>query len=789
MNNKAQQTDSANSGQLTQEERSISIVDLIENFFYYRWHFVVTFVLITSLTLFYAILATPIYVADSLIQIDRKTSGSLGAFANQQSPGILSTQQSPIFAEIEIIKSRSVIGRAVEALQANITVSVANRLPIVGGLLSRILPKGSDGLVKPLWEAGDWGWGGEQLRIAEMVVPPTLTDQPLSLKIEKNEAWELSDKDGKVVARGVDGGLTVALDGTLRMRIDTLLARPGTRFRIVVRSLQDSITQMSQNLLVVDDRRQTSLIKLNYQNANPAYAAVVLNAITTAYVEQNIARLSEEAEQTLKFMNQELPKLRAKLDASEQELNEFRSSTKTIDVSSEIKEVLTKITMLDKMRFDLDMKKNEYAQRYDPAHPIMQAIKTQSDGLKTETASLNKQISQLPTMQQDYIRLARDVEIDNRLYVALLSNSQQLQITKAGITGTSVVIDRAVVPQSPSKPKKALVVAIGALTGLILGFAICQILGMISKVVRDPKKLEHETQLPTLAILPLDSDQEEHIGAMNGKVFLLAKEKPSASSVEALRSLRTSLLFKLSEKRRSKVVLITSAVPSQGKSFIAANLSYLMAASGKRTLLVEADIRLASIKRYVEYDVTRPGLSTVLRDNLPVENAILKDVYPKMDYLPAGPVVRNPGDLLAADSMNAVIDSLAELYDIVIIDSPPLLPVHDARSLGKSSDVTLFVVRQDTVTVTEVHDAIDVFNKSGNTIDGTVFNGFVPSRMRYGYGYSYGYGYRRYGLGRLYGKRYGASYGSSYGSYGQYGGYGPPTEDSNRPTGNPKKTT
>ena len=322
MNNKAQQTESANSGQLTQEERSISIVDLIENFFYYRWHFVVTFVLITSLTLFYAILATPIYVADSLIQIDRKTSGSLGAFANQQSPGILSTQQSPIFAEIEIIKSRSVIGRAVEALQANITVSVANRLPIVGGLLSRILPKGSDGLVKPLWEAGDWGWGGEQLRIAEMVVPPTLTDQPLSLKIEKNEAWELSDKDGKLVARGVDGGLTVALDGTLRMRIDTLLARPGTRFRIVVRSLQDSIAQMSQNLVVVDDRRQTSLIKLNYQNANPAYAAVVLNAITTAYVEQNIARLSEEAEQTLKFMNQELPKLRAKLDASEQELNE-----------------------------------------------------------------------------------------------------------------------------------------------------------------------------------------------------------------------------------------------------------------------------------------------------------------------------------------------------------------------------------------------------------------------------------------------------------------------------------
>lgn len=769
MNNTAQQTDTASSGALIQTESSISIVDLLENFLYYRWHFVVTFVLVTSLALFYAILATPIYVADSLIQIDRKTSGSLGAFANQQSPGILSVQQPPIFAEIEIIKSRSVIGRAVEALQANISVSISNRLPIVGGFLSRILPKGSDGLVKPLWKFGDWAWGGEQLKIAEMTVPSTLLNQPLSLKIKKDEAWELSDKDGNLVAQGIDGGLTVALDGALRMQIETLVARPGTRFRIVVRSLQDSIAAVASNLVVIEDRRQTSLIKLNYQNTNPSYAALVLNAIATAYVEQNIARLSEEAEQTLKFMNQELPKLRAKLDASEQELNEFRSSTKTIDVSMEIKEVLTKITMLDKMRFDLELKQNEYARRYDPAHPIMQALQAQSNGLKAETAALNKQISQLPTLQQDFIRLFRDVEINNRLYITLLTNAQQLQITKAGITGTSVVIDRAVVPQNPAKPKKALVVAIGALAGLILGFAICQILGMISKVVRDPKKLEHETQLPTLAILPLDSDQEEHQSARDEKVFLLAKAKPSASSVEALRSLRTSLLFKLSEKQRSKVVLITSAVPSQGKSFIAANLCYLMAAAGKKTLLVEADIRLASIKRYVDYDASRPGLSTVLQDNLPVESVILRDVYPLMDYLPAGPVVRNPGDLLAADSMNAVIDSLAELYDIVIIDSPPLLPVHDARSLGKAADVTLFVVRQDTVTVTEVHDAIDVFSKSGNTIDGTVFNGFVPSTMRYGYGYSYGYGYRRYGLGRLYGKRYGGH--GNYGSYGRYGRY------------------
>ena len=603
-----------------------------------------------------------------------------------------------------------------------------------------------------------------------MSVPPSLTNQRLILRVGKNEAWELTDADGKSLAKGVDGGLTVAMNGQLRLQIETLSAHPGTKFQIVVRSLQDSINQVLSGLIVVEDRRQSTLIKLNYQSTNPAYAAKVLNAIADAYIEQNISRLSEEAEQTLRFLNLELPKLRKKLDTSEQALNEFRSTTKTIDVSSEIKEMLGKITMIDKMRFELELKRNEYARRYDPSHPLMQAIQVQGDGLKAEMAALNKQISQLPILQQDYIRLARDVEIDNRLYVTLLGNAQQLQISKAGITGTSVSIDRAVVPQTPARPKKALIVSVGALVGLILGFGLCQALGMVSRVVRDPKKLELATALPTLAILPLDSDQEEYGAVDESSVFLLGREKPEASSVEALRSLRTSLIFKLSEKPRSKVVLITSAVPSQGKSFISANLSYLMAAAGKRTLLIEADIRLASIKRYFDYDTRGAGLSSILKDNLAPETVILKDVYPNLDFLPAGPVVRNPGDLLAGDPMGELINALAEVYDNVVIDSPPLLPVHDARSLGKYADVTLFVVRQDTVTITEVHDAIDVFNKSGNQIDGMIFNGFIPSRMRYGYGYAYGYGYRKYGFGKRYGSYRG--YGNQYGGNAANGGYG-----------------
>lgn len=139
---------------------------------------------------------------------------------------------------------------------------------------------------------------------------------------------------------------------------------------------------------------------------------------------------------------------------------------------------------------------------------------------------------------------------------------------------------------------------------------------------------------------------------------MLAHEVPGLRIIEALRSLRTSLSFKLSEKERSKVVLITSAISSQ-KMFISANLSYLFAATGKKVLLIEADIRLASIKKYISTDLQLAGLSNVLRGEVRLHEAIQKNVYPGLDFMPSGPTVRNPGDLLAGDSMADIVNTLA----------------------------------------------------------------------------------------------------------------------------------
>ncbi len=771
---------------IQEEESSFSLVDILENVFFFRWYFIGTFAIIASFSVFYALLASPIYVADALIQVEEKKGSQLGALS--QVAKALDVQQSPVLGEIEIIRSRTVIGSAIEALHANIGIEVNNRLPIIGNWLARILGKDTNGLTRPLWSGSSLSWGGEELRIQKMVVPPRMYGLPFILRIGAGNTWELFDDDGTklLTGKGIEQESEVDLvgGGTISLRLEQIKARPGNEFKLVTYSMLSRISQLLGQMTVAETKRQSGIIKMTFEDRNPSRAAQMLNAVARAYVEQNVSRRSEEAERSLAFLNRELPRLKADLELSEQNLNEYRNQKKSIDIPGEIRELLTQTTNTEKSRLELEIKRKELATRFEPDYPMIKAIDAQLATVNSQSSSLNKEISRLPQVQQDYIRKARDVEVNNQLYVSLLNNAQQLQIAKAGTVGNVAIVDSAVSPERPSRPNKVLTVAIGALLGLILGLVVCQVIALLAGIVRDPKKLEQAVSLATLGIIPLSSEQIEAVddfqiatdkGDKEQHIFLLAKEKPSSVVSEALRSLRTSLIFKLSEKSRSKVILLTSAVPSQGKSFISANLSYLFAVTGKRVILVEADVRRASIKRYIKFDTAGPGLSSVLINGASLEDTILKEVYPNMDFLPAGPRVKNPGDMLATDALQNILNTLASTYDYVIIDSPPLLPVNDARSLAKAADVTLFVARQEMVSLSEINEAIEVFGKAGSYIDGLIFNGFVPSVIRYGYRYGYGYGggYWRYGgkYGR-YGGKYGR-YGGKYGRYGRkYGGYG-----------------
>ena len=755
----------SNSGAQIQEEGGISLVDIIENVLFFRWYFLVTFAVILCFGILFALFSSPIYIADALIQVEEKKGSSLGALS--QVAKVLDVQQSPVLGEIEILRSRTVIGAAVEAEKANITISVDNRLPILGGWLSRILTKEPGGLAKPLWNS-TIAWGGEELKVQRMLVPQALYGEALYFTVGQDRTWTLANDEGVELLTGQGTEqLSESADGKIALSLANLKARPGTVFKLTVFSTLSRIGSILGRMTAAETKRQSGIIKVTFEGTNPAQTAQMLTAITAAYVDQNVNRRSQEAEKSLEFLNKELPRLKADLEISEQNLNTFRNEKRTLDVPGEIRELLTQTTGIEKARQELELKRKQFQVQYEPDYPLLKAINSQLKEVQAQSVALEKTISSLPQTQQDYIRKARDVEVNNQLYVSLLNNAQQLQIAKAGTVGNVAVVDPAVVPERPARPNKPLTVAIAALLGMALGFVVCQLLAFITGVVRDPKKLEQSIGQPILGVVPLSSEQMEAIereesGELDS--YMLAQAEPTSTVVEALRTLRTSILFTLAEKPQSKVLLLTSAVPTQGKSFLSANIAYLLSAAGKKVLLIEADVRRASIRRYIAFDPKKPGLSTVLTENADVHSVILKDVYPGMDFLPAGPRVKNPGDMLSTDRLKILIASLRNEYDYLFIDSPPLLPVNDARALAQVSDVTMFAVRQEMVSLTEVREALDVFAKAGQRIDGVIFNGFIPSSIRYGYNYGYGYGgifgYIKYG------RRYGR-----YGNYGKYGKY------------------
>ena len=756
--NPSKQPQSANS-KFKNLGHGFSVIDILENIFFFRWYLLSIFCGIFGISVFYAVIATPIYSANALIQVQDRKGSSISAVSQ-----IDAMSSSPIVGEIEILSSRSVIGQAINNLKGNISISVDSRLPLLGNFLSSRLGKNVDGLANPLWGDGtSYAWGGEELKLLRFSVPEKSEGAPFYLKVGANNTWTLLNEDGQLMTSG-DGFLqeSSALGGTLNLSIESFKARPNTVFRLIAYPIEDRVAGIQGALSLMESKRGSNIIKASFESYSPESAATTLNAITAAYLQQNIDRRSQEARRSLEFLDQELPRLKTKLELAEKSLNDFRDQKKTLDVPVEITNILTQATGIEKARAELTMKRGELSLRYEPDHPTMRAIDVQLAGLNRQNDFINKQISVLPEIQQEFFNKSRDVKVNSELYTSLLNNAQQLQIAKAGTTGNVDVVDPAIIPRKASRPNKARIVAIGALLGIFFGVLTCQLLALLAGIVHDPKSLEARLGIPIVGILPYSPEQLENSGA----ALLISAEKPGAQMTEALRSLRTSVIFSLVSKSKSKVILVTSAVPSQGKSFISANLAYSLSTLGKRVLLLEADVRRATMHKYFLLDGQEVGLTGLLTKGFSPQEVITKTVYPGLDLLPAGQKIKNPGDYLATDTMRELVESCAEMYDYVMIDSPPILPIHDSRVLAQYADLTLFVVRQELVSYTEVLEAFKILETTGAEIDGVVYNGFIPSPIRYGYGgYAYAYGYK--------GKRYGGyqyGYGGNRAQYSDYYG-------------------
>ncbi|TXH32574.1 MAG: polysaccharide biosynthesis tyrosine autokinase, partial [Actinobacteria bacterium] len=294
----------------------------------------------------------------------------------------------------------------------------------------------------------------------------------------------------------------------------------------------------------------------------------------------------------------------------------------------------------------------------------------------------------------------------------------------------ATVIKPAEVPTAAISPRTQLNVLLGALLGLLVGVGIAVLRFTLDTSVKSSEELEQSADSTTLGVVTFDPDAKTN-------PLVTLRGTPRA---EAFRSIRTNLQY-VDVDNPPRTVVITSSLPSEGKSTTACNLAIAVAQAGSKVLLLEADLRRPKVAEYLGVDGSR-GLTDVLIAQATLDNTIIHWQRGLLDFLPAGAIPPNPSELLASHQMADLLAELAKRYDLVILDAPPLLPVTDAAILSTAADGAILVARHGTIKREQVADSADALRQVNARIFGTVLN-FVPMRKRrkYGYGYEYGYGY------------------------------------------------
>ncbi|WP_426204067.1 polysaccharide biosynthesis tyrosine autokinase [Pseudomonas sp. TWP3-1] len=689
----------------------------------------------------YAVLSTPVYLANALVQVEPKKNDMLG-FSDLNS---MLGGQSPSVTEIGIIKSRAVIGKTVDDLRLDIDVT-PNTFPVVGGFLARrYRGTGENSVAPPRFGMNSYAWGGERLDIARLNLPKELLGKKLTLVAGEQNHFQLFDDNDNLLAEGA-AGTAFAQDGVEGL-IANLQANPGTRFE-VVRNPRIVTVQAYQDALDISEQgKESGIIRLALASSDAAEAVKILNKIASLYVQQNVQRTSAEAAQSLAFLQSQLPQVKRDLAKASDALNAYQTRGKTVNISLETQSVLGQAVSLDTRISELKMQQAELDRKFTKQHPAYRALLTQIGELTQQQKSLESKVGDLPATQQELLNLTRDVEVASQIYTQLLNKSQELDIVRAGAVGNVRLIDTADVDlTSPVKPRKPLIVLIATFLGGFVGVAVVLVRKSLSRGLEGPEAIE-KLGLPVYASIPYSAlQQEQDVKKVRGKdatqapAYLLAERNPTDLSIESIRSLRTCLHFAGLDSTNNRI-MISGPSPQVGKTFVSSNLAAVMAQSGQRVVLIDADMRKGHLHKTLNTPITN-GLSDLLVKRCTIEQALNQVEVENLHFISRGQVPPNPSELLMHANFRDLLAQLSEMYDVVIIDTPPLLAVTDAAIVGREAGISLIVTRFGVNPAKEIELTIRRFAQNGIELKGAVFNG-VEKRAASYYGNG-GYGYYNY---------------------------------------------
>ena len=669
---------------------------------------ILTLLTVLTLVALYSFLAKPVYEASATLHVkdDKMKRGSM--------LGELSIAASnPIGAELEILKSRTNAEWVVRHLHLNWQVT-----------------KKTDELKFKILDFSSVA--GEE--------PPVY-----QIELTDPDTFTVRDKEDNLVGEGKSGQLLQKYN--FRLLLSDLKGKKGDSFRLTLLPFDVAVNMLRGGIKAVEVGKMTSIIRASYMNTDPILARDVVNALVQAYLEQTVYLKAEEASRTVEFVEKQLEDLRKNLDASEIDLQKYKSTTGIMSLDTEAKGLIQKINEKEKARTELEVQRQVLLTDYTKDHPAVKSIEKQQESIRQQLASDEMNMRNLPEGERDLARLTRLSTVNANIYTYLLQKHEEARIAKASTISNINIVDPAIMPRIPVKPKKAMNLLLGLIVGCAFGLGLVFFLEYLDDTIKDADEAKRVMGLPILAVVPhiFGSEQKKN-GHDRGENVLITHNEPKSIAAEAFRSLRTNLHFTAINKEK-KIMLFTSTFPQEGKSTITANEAIAISQTGARVLIIDCDLRRSSLHEKFGHSKT-PGLSEVLTGDITFEIALHDTGIPNLDLITAGTTPPNPSELLGSEAMRQFLLARKDNYDFIIIDAPPVLAVTDAPVLTAVADIVILVMEAGRVPIKAAQHMRDALANLQVPIAGMIINDKTGKGESYGY---YGGRYGRYGKGYGYG--------------------------------------
>ena len=759
------------------------------------WFGIFMFVSVMSAFL-YLRYTSPIYEAASVIKLSDENNAGGMLLGNPDN--MMNDNAKQMAGDIELIRSKIIAQRAINKLDLKISYYAK------GTVLDYEL------------------YTGSPFSVHAKIKDSSIFQKPFFVEFEDINTFTL-----RYTYQGEKKELT-------RNKIKQWINLPFADFKIDIRDFENISSQQKQfeqnayyftinNPLLIVNRivrdlyilplnidAKTILVKIKEKNS--AKAADIINNIVAEFINYDVERSSEAANNILNFIDTTLLNVNQNLSESEDRLENFKRENKLFDPDLELQAVTSKmgsledeyaaisfeLFLIEKLRKEVMAKKEvnyylleliglnkegkvnaafEGLQKLlaDRDQLLLQStdqteiyksyeskIETQKDlliivikneeetlreklnNIKSQLATSDAKFGGLPQKQAEFGRLTRVYGINDKFYGLLLEKKAEFSITRAGFVPKNVILEPALASNYPVSPNRPLVISASLIIGFVLSFLLIVIRYLLHDEIGTLEDIEPYTDAALLGIIP-KYKREIPISQ------LLVDKNPKSVIAEAFRSIRTNLQF-IANEEGAKLIAVTSTISGEGKTFNAINLAGVIAFSGKKVVILDLDMRKPKIHLGFNVENNR-GISTILIGKDKFQDCLIKSSLDNLDFITAGPIPPNPSELIISPKMEELLENLKIIYDIIIIDTPPVGVVSDGIPMIKRADYPLYILRANYSRKMFINNINKLIDDSKVTKLSLILNGVDLSRLKYGYGYNYSYGYG-YGYGYTYGYGY-----------------------------------